>query len=155
FASESFGHFCRPRARNCASALSGLTGSVSVTYCGVKVMLSTFTSGILATGCGNDVDGPGRRCARFAISGFVSNARQNRCAGVSEGRAATSKSLVQRLDFDGGRAVITAGPECNRCRGIVDKDATDVRLSRQKIFDCLAGLRIEPYHTVRRHAASP
>src|SRR5690349_19576688 len=40
--------------------------------------------------CGkrNDVDGPGRRCALRASSGFVSNARANRCAGVKLGHRA-------------------------------------------------------------------
>src|SRR5262249_35379838 len=85
-AALALGHRWRPISRSCASAASGLTGSVSVVVTGLVAGGVAFVSGTaFATGCGYAPKTDGRRWARFASSGFVSNARANLCAGVSDG----------------------------------------------------------------------
>src|ERR1700677_4743931 len=53
------------------------------------------------------------------------------------------RASVERLDLDDGGAVVVAGPERHRRRGVVDVHAADVGDVREQVFDERAGLGVE------------
>src|SRR5258708_24083037 len=64
-------------------------------------------------------------------------------------------ALLQRLELDDRCAVVAAGPEGDRRRGIVDKDAPDIGGARQEVVDRFAGFGVEPRYLVAQHRTGP
>src|SRR5260370_5358786 len=64
-------------------------------------------------------------------------------------------ALFQRLNLDDRRAVIAAGPEGDRRRGIVDEHAPYIGGARQQIVDRLPGFGVEPRDLIAQHRAGP
>src|SRR5260370_2848702 len=64
-------------------------------------------------------------------------------------------ALFQRLNLDDRRAVIAAGPEGDRRRGIVDEHPPYIGGARQQIVDRLPGPGVEPRDLIAQHRAGP
>src|SRR5260370_14865946 len=64
-------------------------------------------------------------------------------------------ALLQRLDLDDRGAVVAAGPEGDRRRGIVDEHPPYIGGARQQIIDRLPGFGVEPRDLIAQHRAGP
>ena len=69
--------------------------------------------------------------------------------------SARRTDLIHRLNLDQRGAVIVADPEGRRRRAVVDEDAPDIGLVRQRILDEFSGFGVEPQDAVGIHAAGP